>query len=172
MAFYPFENTIFVIEMDRYIVKMDPTDGLLLLNEAGVSVSAHDWLLTFAPRRVLAFYGEMGAGKTTFVTWLCSQLGVTDAVNSPTFAIVNVYDVPCSRLPGEAGEGTEEMYHFDCYRLTNLQEALDLGAQDYLDSGSYCLIEWPQVLEPLLPDDTVCVRFSVLPDGDRLLEVE
>ena len=113
----------------------------------------------------------MGAGKTTFIKWLCDGLGVSDAVNSPTFAIVNVYDVPCESLPDAESDGTEEMYHFDCYRLKSVQEAMDMGAQDYLESGRYCLVEWPDVLEPLLPDDTVRVRLRVEQSGDRVLEV-
>ena len=170
--FYPFENPIFFFTMSRYTLKSDSTDGFLLFDEAGKSVSPLDWLRLFYPRRVLALYGAMGAGKTTFVKWLCEGLGVQDAVNSPTFAIVNVYDVPCRNLYNNADDATEELYHFDCYRLNCLREALDLGMPDYLDSGRYCLIEWPDVVEPLLPEDAVSVRFTVSADGCRVLEVE
>lgn len=158
--------------MIHYTLKSDATRGLVLLNEQGQEVTANDWLQSFAPRRVVSLYGEMGAGKTTFIKWLCEQLGVHDAVNSPTFAIVNVYDVDSRNLPCGKKEGIEDIYHFDCYRLRNLQEALDLGAQDYIDSGCYCLIEWPNVIEPLLPDDTVHVQLRTLPTGERVLEVE
>lgn len=158
--------------MVRYTLKSTPAEGFLLLDEAGRSLSPQHWLRSFHPRRVLALYGAMGAGKTTFVKWLCEGLGVADAVNSPTFAIVNVYDVPCSNLYEGGLDTTEELYHFDCYRLNSLREALDMGAQDYFDSGRYCLIEWPDVVEPLLPDDTVSVRFTVSADGSRVLEVE
>ena len=170
--FYPFENCIFAKKMIHYTIKMDADRGLILLNEEEREVTAKEWVLSFAPRRVVALYGEMGAGKTTFIKWLCKQLGVKDAVNSPTFAIVNVYDIPCHNLPNSQSDGTEEIYHFDCYRLRNLQEAIDMGAQDYFDSGCYCLIEWPDVLESLLPEDTVIVHFHVLPTGERVLEVE
>lgn len=158
-------------KMIQYTLKSDATRGFLLCNELGQEVTAHDWLQSFAPRRVVALYGEMGAGKTTFIKWLCEQLGVQDAVNSPTFAIVNVYDVDSRNLTNSKKDGTEEIYHFDCYRLRNLQEALDLGAQDYIDSGCYCLIEWPDVIDPLLPDDVVRVQLRVLPTGERVLQV-
>ena len=158
--------------MHIYTIKKTKEEGLLVLNEQGEQVSALDILRQAEPHRVFAFDGQMGAGKTTFIKKLCEQMGTTDVVNSPTFAIVNVYDIPCHNLPNRQSDGTEEIYHFDCYRLRNLQEALDMGAQDYLDSGCYCLIEWPDVLEPLLPEDTVIIQFHVLPIGERVLEVE
>lgn len=170
--FYPFENCLFFFTMSRYTLKSDSVGGFSLFDEDGQSVSASEWLQSFSPRRVLALHGSMGAGKTTFVKWLCEGLGVQDAVNSPTFAIVNVYDVPCRNLYDNADDATEELYHFDCYRLNSLREALDLGMPDYLDSGRYCLIEWPDVVEPLLPEDAVSVRFTVSADGCRVLEVE
>lgn len=113
-----------------------------------------------APRKVFAFDGKMGAGKTTFIKQLCAELGTDDVVNSPTFAIVNVYDT----MRGE-------VYHFDCYRLKDIREAVDFGAEEYLYSGNYCFIEWPDILEPMLPDDVVHVRLQVLDNGDRLLEL-
>ena len=113
---------------------------------------------------VFAFYGKMGAGKTTFIKHLCEQMGTTDVVNSPTFAIINVYDV---NLPFQG-----EVYHFDCYRLKDPAEAMDFGAEEYLYSGNYCFIEWPDKIEPLLPDDTVYIRITPLDNGDRKLVIE
>ena len=91
-------------------------------------------------------------------------MGTDDVVNSPTFAIVNVYDVALP-YPGE-------VYHFDCYRLKDIREAMDFGAEEYLYSGNYCFIEWPDKIEPLLPDDTVYIRIVPQADGSRLLTVE
>ena len=102
----------------------------------------------------------MGAGKTTFTTALCRRLGVrTDAVSSPTFAIVNEY---------RTGSG-EPVYHFDFYRINKLEEALDIGLYDYLDSGALCLMEWPENIEELLPEETLKVSIAVGPDGSRTL---
>lgn len=106
----------------------------------------------------------MGAGKTTFIKHLCEQMGTSDVVNSPTFAIVNVYDVTLPQ-PGE-------VYHFDCYRLKDIREAMDFGAEEYLYSGNYCFIEWPKLIESLLPEDTVYIRITPLENGDRELKIE
>ncbi len=112
---------------------------------------------------LVAFYAPMGAGKTTFTTAVCKALGVReDAVSSPTFAIVNEY---------RAGDG-KPVFHFDFYRLEDPAEALDIGLYDYLDSGHLCLMEWPENVEPLLPEETLRVHISVLPDHSRLLEWE
>ena len=105
----------------------------------------------------------MGAGKTTFIKKLCEQMGTTDVVNSPTFAIVTVYDVV---RPYQG-----EVYHFDCYRLKDIREAMDFGAEEYLYSGNYCFIEWPEKIERLLPDDTVYVRIAMQENGDRVLTI-
>lgn len=101
--------------------------------------------------RVIAFYGSMGAGKTTFITALCEALGVRDVVNSPTFTIVNEY---------RDGAG-EPVYHFDFYRINRLSEALDIGLYEYFDSGSLCLVEWPEMIEELLPEDVLKVQILV-----------
>lgn len=138
-------------------------DSLLLLNEQGEEVSALELLRVTEPRRVFAFDGQMGAGKTTFIKSLCEQMGTADVVNSPTFAIVNVYDVE------QPHKG--EVYHFDCYRLKDIREAIDFGAEEYLYSGNYCFIEWPEMIEPLLPDDTVWVKIEPMPDGTRQLTI-
>ena len=100
----------------------------------------------------------MGAGKTTFIKAVCEELGVKDVINSPTFAIINEYAVPASG---------QSIYHFDFYRINEIGEALDIGTEDYFDSGAWCFIEWPEKIEPLLPDDTVCVTLTEQEDGTR-----
>lgn len=150
--------------MITYTLKKSENSGLLLLNEQSEPVSALDVLRQSEPHRIFAFGGQMGAGKTTFIKQLCQEMGTMDVVNSPTFAIVNVYDVE-RPYPGE-------VYHFDCYRLKDIREAMDFGAEEYLYSGNYCFIEWPEKIESLLPDDTVYIRIVPQPDGDRLLTVE
>lgn len=116
-----------------------------------------------AERPVIAFHGEMGAGKTTFIRTLAREMGVDEdfAVNSPSFSIINEY---------RSGTTGALIYHFDLYRLENLEEALDIGIEDYLDSGAICLIEWPDIIEPLLPVDTLDVDITVNHDsGERTL---
>ena len=108
-------------------------------------------------RTVFAFYGKMGAGKTTFIRAVCEALGVQDVINSPTFAIVNEY---------LSGDG-EPIYHFDFYRIKKEQEALDIGYEDYVYSGNLCFMEWPELIENLLPDDAVKVIIEEQADGSR-----
>lgn len=125
--------------------------------------AAQAFLSEIGNNRLIAFYAPMGAGKTTFTTAICHRLGVKeDAVSSPTFAILNEY---------RAGNG-EPVFHFDFYRINRLAEALDLGLYDYLDSGCLCLMEWPENIEELLPEETLRVHISVQPDGSRLVEWE
>ena len=150
--------------MNTYTIKKCENGTLLLLDEQGQEVSALDILHRTEPHRVFAFEGQMGAGKTTFIKHLCEQMGTSDVVNSPTFAIVNVYDV---KLPHPG-----EVYHFDCYRLKDIREAMDFGAEEYLYSGNYCFIEWPALIEPLLPEDTVWVKIVPQENGDRLLTID
>lgn len=109
---------------------------------------------------VFAFYAPMGTGKTTFIKALCEELGVTDVINSPTFSIINEY---------RAEPSGELIYHFDCYRLEQLSDALSLGAEDYLQSGALCFIEWPEVIQDILPADTVHVTLEELEGGVRKL---
>lgn len=161
---YRIENRIFETTMSIYTIKQDSEGGLFLLNEEGKRVSTLDILQTTEPHRVYAFYGKMGAGKTTFIKQLCQEMGTDDVVNSPTFAIVNVYDV---EHPQKG-----EVYHFDCYRLKNIREALDFGAEEYLYSGNYCLIEWPEMIDQILPEDTISIHIDVLENGDRRLTIE
>lgn len=103
------------------------------------------------------FIGEMGAGKTTLIKNICAELGVIDQVSSPTFAIVNEY----------ATSQDDVVYHFDFYRLTDLEEAIDIGAEDYFFSGQVCLIEWPQLIMPLLPDQFITIHIEELRSGER-----
>ena len=139
-------------------------ESLVLLNERGEEVSALEILKACEPHRVFAFDGQMGAGKTTFIKKLCEEMGTVDVVNSPTFAIVNVYDVE------QPYRG--EVYHFDCYRLKDIREAIDFGAEEYLYSGNYCFIEWPEMIEAILPDDTVWIKIEPQENGERKLKIE
>lgn len=119
-------------------------------------------LLTFAAaRRKMAFYGDIGAGKTTFIQAICKQLGVREAVVSPTFALVNEYV-----YVDESGLG-KTIYHLDLYRLKYIQEALDIGVEDMLYDENYCLIEWPELVEDLLPDDVVRIKITTLNHSTR-----
>lgn len=112
---------------------------------------------------VYAFYGEMGAGKTTFIRELCRVLGVEeDLANSPSFSIINEY---------RSDSTAELIYHFDLYRLDSVEEALEIGVEDYFDSGALCLLEWPERIEPLLPNDVVNVSITVNDDESRTLIV-
>ena len=120
--------------------------------------AAREFLEAIGDATLVAFYAPMGAGKTTFTTAICKALGVQeDAISSPTFAIVN-----------ESRSGTgAPIYHFDFYRIERPEEALDIGLYDYLDSGDLCLMEWPENIEALLPEETLRVHISVNPDGSR-----
>ena len=150
--------------MYTYTIKKDEKSNLFVLNEKNETVSTLELLKACEPHRVFAFDGAMGAGKTTFIKKLCEEMGTMDVVNSPTFAIVNVYDVE------QPYKG--EVYHFDCYRLKDIREAMDFGAEEYLYSGNYCFIEWPEKIEALLPEDTVWVKIIPQENGDRKLIVE
>ena len=116
-------------------------------------------LLAYAGhRRVLALVGPLGAGKTTFAQAIGRALGVQDEITSPTFALVNEYASP-----------TGPVYHLDLYRLNTLDEALDIGLEDYLYSGQYCLVEWPEIAAPLLPADVVRIEIHPQPDSSRIM---
>lgn len=131
---------------------------IIIKNLEEIGKAADEFLAQTSGHTIIAFYAPMGAGKTTFTSAICSRLGVEkDAVSSPTFAIVNEYRT-------KAGE---QMYHFDFYRITKPSEALDIGLYDYLDSGCLCIMEWPENIEDLLPEETLKVRISVNPDESR-----
>lgn len=125
-----------------------------------IAEAAHKFMQEMGDNTVFAFYGKMGAGKTTFIKALCKELGVEDEVNSPTFAIINEY---------RSATTAELVYHFDFYRIKKLDEVYDLGYEDYFYCGALCLIEWPELIEELLPSDTVRVSIEEQPDGSRKL---
>ena len=136
---------------------------ITIQNLADLDRAAGAFLDEIRGHSLVAFYAPMGAGKTTFITAVCKRLGVReDAVSSPTFAIVNEY---------RTGVGAP-MYHFDFYRITKPEEALDIGLYDYLDSGALCLMEWPENIEDLLPEETLKVSITVEDDGARTLRWE
>ena len=119
-------------------------------------------LNNFPNDRIFAFYGAMGAGKTTFIKAICHELGSNDYVTSPTFALINEYSTT---------EGSV-IYHFDFYRIKKIEEAFDLGYEDYIYSGNYCFIEWPEMIEQLLPEGIVEVRIKEVDKGVRLVEAQ
>jgi len=123
---------------------------------------AEKLLKEFYEQRVFAFYGKMGAGKTTFIQAICRALGTSDNVTSPTFALINEYRT----------REMKSIFHFDFYRINKLEEAFDLGYEDYLYSGNYCLIEWPEMIESLLPEKIVQVKIEVLDDETRAISAE
>ena len=122
---------------------------------------AETLLQELASRNIWAFYGSMGVGKTTLIKALCVALGVTDWVNSPTFTLVNEY----------RAAGGRDVYHFDCYRLKDMQEARDLGCDEYFYSQGLCLIEWPERIEALLPEETVRIYLKEIPGGMREISI-
>ena len=133
--------------------------------------AARTFISNIGERRIFAFYGTMGAGKTTFIKAICTELGVEDVITSPTFAIVNEYEIApkassslSNNLPAVP---TQSVYHFDFYRIKRLEEVYDMGYEEYFYSGALCFIEWPELIEQLLPEDTVRVRIEQLPDDSR-----
>ncbi len=128
-------------------------------NISCIEDAAREFLRQTQGVTVYAFYGRMGVGKTTFISAVCSVLGVGDEVASPTFTIVNEY---------RASDGTP-VFHFDFYRIERLSEVLDIGYEEYLDGGGICLIEWPEKIEALLPEDALRVSITEQPDGSRTI---
>ena len=125
-----------------------------------IEAAARQFVEAMGDNTVFAFYGKMGAGKTTFIKAVCTLLGVTDNITSPTFAIVNEYR---SDIAGEL------IYHFDFYRIKKLEEVYDVGYEDYFYSGAVCFIEWPELIEELLPGNTIKVTIEEEADGARVL---
>jgi len=124
-----------------------------------INAAAQQFVEALSPLHTIAFFGTMGAGKTTFIRSICQVLGVQDVVTSPTFAIINEYHSPSGPV-----------YHFDFYRLRQPEEAMSIGLDEYLQSGRPCLMEWPELIGPYLPDDAIQVTISENADGSRSLE--
>jgi tRNA threonylcarbamoyladenosine biosynthesis protein TsaE len=135
---------------------------LLLNNLSEIDILANRFVENMNHRKVFAFYGEMGAGKTTFIKAVCKILGVTETITSPTFAIINEYKKSDS----------EAIFHFDFYRIKNIEEAYDFGYEDYFYSEQLCFIEWPELVEPLLPENVVRVQITVQDNDQRLISIE
>lgn len=123
---------------------------------------APDIIKAIGDSRVVAMDAPMGAGKTTLVKAICKALGSTSVVNSPTFAIINDYELPSGKA----------LYHFDLYRLKNIEEAFNMGFDEYFYSGNYCFVEWPAIAEDILPEDSKILTIQVQPDGARLITVD
>ncbi len=140
--------------MEKHVVHIYDEEELLPL--------AEDLLKMFSEKRIFVFYGNLGAGKTTFIKRFCDILGVQDTVQSPTFAIINEYNSP------KYGP----VYHMDFYRIEKPEEAFDIGLEEYLDSGNYCFIEWPEKIESLMPADIVNIRIRVDTGQARIIEAD
>lgn len=123
--------------------------------------AARQFVDAMGDRRVFAFYGKMGAGKTTFIKAICEELGVEDVITSPTFAIVNEYESSMGPI-----------FHFDFYRIKQIGELADMGFEDYVYSGCPCFMEWPELVEEALPEDTTRVTIAEQPNGERIVEIE
>lgn len=135
---------------------------LELNNLSDIDTVANKFVSNMDNRKVFAFYGEMGAGKTTFIKAICTALGVTETITSPTFAIVNEYAI----------EDGDPIFHFDFYRIKDIDEAYDFGYEDYFYSGHLCFIEWPQLVEPLLPENVVKVQIVIENNKQRTILVD
>ena len=127
---------------------------------ADINDAAKKFIENMGDGKVFAFYGKMGAGKTTFVKAVCEELGGDDVITSPTFAIVNEYT---------SSKTGESIYHFDFYRIKKLEEVYDMGYEDYFYSGSLCFLEWPELIEDLLPEDATKVSIEAADDGSRVV---
>lgn len=126
-----------------------------------IQSAAKKFVTQMGDNTVFAFYGSMGAGKTTFIKAVCEELGVSETVSSPTFAIINEYKDKEGNL----------IYHFDFYRINKLEEAFDFGYEDYFYTNHLCFIEWPELIEPILPENAVKVSIVEQANGGRLVEI-
>ncbi|MEI7500053.1 MAG: tRNA (adenosine(37)-N6)-threonylcarbamoyltransferase complex ATPase subunit type 1 TsaE [Bacteroidota bacterium] len=131
---------------------------IIVKTESGLIHAAKQLIAEFPASRIFALYGLMGAGKTTFIKAVCLELGVMDIVQSPTFSIINEY---------KTGEGNS-IFHFDFYRIKKTEEVFDIGYEEFIYSGSYCFIEWPELIESMLPEDTIRIRIT----GDKQRVIE
>lgn len=129
---------------------------------SGLDKAAEEFIKTLGNNKVFAFYGEMGAGKTTFIKAICKKMGVSENITSPTFSLINEYQTPTGGF----------IYHFDCYRLKSIREAYDIGAEEYLYSGYHCLIEWPEKIEEILPVTAVKVHITITSNTQRFVSIE
>lgn len=136
--------------------------NITIRTEKDIDRAAREFLDAADGRRLIAFHAPMGAGKTTFTSALCRALGVSDDVSSPTFSIINEYRDAHDR----------PVYHFDFYRIDSEAQALDLGLDEYFDSGALCLMEWPENAEAFLPEETLHVRITVADDGSRIITTD
>jgi tRNA threonylcarbamoyladenosine biosynthesis protein TsaE len=127
-----------------------------------IHLAARQFIGQLGSNTVFAFNGNMGAGKTTFIKAICEEMGVAEIVNSPTFSIVNEYEAANGKI----------IYHFDCYRISKIQEALDFGAEEYFYSGNLCFIEWAENIAPILPDSTVHVTIVETENGEREIHIQ
>jgi tRNA threonylcarbamoyladenosine biosynthesis protein TsaE len=134
---------------------------ILIKDKRHLSAAAKQLLKEFGEKRIFAFYGSMGAGKTTIIKAICESLDSVDIVSSPTFTIVNEYKTA----------GGESLFHIDFYRIRKKEEVYDFGIEEYLTGDSYCFMEWPELVEEILPEDTVKVRISVDDSEQRLLSI-
>ena len=131
---------------------------LTITNIDNINITVKKFISAIGENKVIAFYGKMGAGKTTFIKALCEELGVRDVITSPTFAIVNEYNA-----------STQSIFHFDFYRIKKIEEVYDMGYEDYIYSGNLCLIEWPELIEELLPENTLSVTIEQNADNTRTI---
>lgn len=135
---------------------------IIIKSPETIRESAKAFVEAMGDSTIFAFYGSMGAGKTTFIKAICEEMGVEDVITSPTFAIVNEY---------RSATSGELIYHFDFYRIKKLDEVYDMGYEDYFYSGALCFIEWPELIEDVLPGDAVSVRIEEAEDGSRTVSL-
>ena len=133
------------------------------------NIVAEKILNQFSGKKIFALYGEMGTGKTTLVKSFCKILGVAESAVSPTFSLVNEYSTPASPTVSPKRHGGT-IYHFDLYRLKNMEELIDIGFEEYLESGAYCFIEWAEMAEPFLPNDMLKIEIKLL-EGEERIEI-